>query len=437
MVTDNVLMDEVDEDDKSLKQDGGNEVIESSSSTASLLPPPPPLQKAPQYRASRTSLQERRGEGPSVMVSSTPVRLQERVHREEAEEGVSKLVMKASSGGGRGSTRRRALIHSIPKFSQVRPTHQLAVAQRLLQERLLQKRGGAAELLQGMAALEAQEQERRGRRDERVALQTDVKGLENYEDRELASGEGSRPVRRERKPRKTAICRIQPEEEREQKEAGVGEKDPDGAAVRHLPELTITRRPPPPSPLHHQQSISSPLDLSRPRLTSSPVSATSLPSPPTSPSSSSLSLVLQPPDYEALAPHHPLYATYIFLPSIGVFVHPLAIPTELAPHQPAGVKQLSNPKRVSAVTNNNTKGFNPKKDQLTANGGKIKKGDLLAAHEEGKVLGGTFCKSSPEEVMLVAGEETKTEGGAIFCKFKNVKTGSHKSSSIEAVHTTT
>merc|ERR1719382_1589774 len=110
------------------------------------------------------------------------------------------LVMKASSGGGRGSTRRRALIHSIPKFSQ---------------ERLLQKRGGAAELLQGMAALEAQEQERRGRRDEMVALQTDVKVLENYEDRELASGEGSRPVRRERKPRKPEICRIQPEEERE------------------------------------------------------------------------------------------------------------------------------------------------------------------------------------------------------------------------------
>ena len=86
--------------------------------------------------------------------------------------------------------------------------------------------------------------------------------------------------------------------------------------------------------------------------------------------------------------------------------------------------------------NNNTKGFNPKKDQLTANGGKINKADLLAAHEEGKVLGGTFCKSSPEEVMLVAGEETKTEGGFV-CKFKSVKTGSYKSSSIEAVHTTT
>ena len=58
----------------------------------------------------------------SVMLSSTPVRLEERKsgeeEGEEGEEGVSKLVMK-TSGGGRGTTRRKALIHSIPKFSQV------------------------------------------------------------------------------------------------------------------------------------------------------------------------------------------------------------------------------------------------------------------------------------------------------------------------------
>ena len=51
------------------------------------------------------------------MVSSTPVTLQER-RQEEVEEGVSKLVMKSC---GRGTARRRALIHSIPKFSQVAP----------------------------------------------------------------------------------------------------------------------------------------------------------------------------------------------------------------------------------------------------------------------------------------------------------------------------
>ena len=434
MATDTDLMDEGEEEVVKLEGAGMEELeAKSESSTGSHLPPPPPLQRAPQYRASRTSLQERRGEGPAVMVSSTPVRLQERVQREEAEEGVSKLVMKASSGGGRGSsTRRRALIHSIPKFSQVRPTHQLAVAQRLLQERLLQKRGGAAELLQGMAALEAQEQERRGRREERVAVQREV--LEKNPEREVGRGQGSRPVRRERKPRKTDICRIQPEDEKEEQVGGMDEEEPEGA-VRCLPELTITRRAPssPDSPAHHQQSASSPLDLSRPRLApSSPPSGAPASLPPSP--SSSLSLVLQPPDYEALAPHHPLYATYIFLPSIGVFVHPLAIPPELAPPQPGSEKQLLNPKRLTTNTttnNNNTTGFNLTTDVISANnGGKSRKEDVEKT---------SLCKTKSGEVMLVARQET--EDGATFCKFKTcVKThaGSHhRSSSIETFDTTT
>ena len=357
------------------------------------------------------------------MVSSTPVRLQERVQREEAGEGVSKLVMKSSGGGGRGSTRRRALIHSIPKFSQVRPTHQLAVAQRLLQERLLQKRGGAAELLQGMAALEAQEQQRM------ASVQREVKVIEKKEEKQM--GNGSRPLRRERKPRKTAICRIQPEEE-ESKEKQQNVLDNE-AAVRCLPELTITRRPSPSSsssssPLSHQHSTSSPLDLSRPRLAPSPPSphpgpTTSLSPPPSSPHTSSLSLVLQPPDYEALAPHHPLYATYIFLPSIGVFVHPLAIPPELAPPpQEAGVKQHFDPKRRpnASLKNNNNAGFDLKQDATSVNG------SAIASRQEE-----SFCKSKSVEMMLVASQEKKTETGATFCKFKSVKTGSIKNSNIE------
>ena len=80
MAADNNLVEEGEEE----------ETVEEMEEmeTASRLPPPPPLQRAPQYRASRTSLQERRGEGQAVMVSSTPVRLQERVQREEAGEGV-------------------------------------------------------------------------------------------------------------------------------------------------------------------------------------------------------------------------------------------------------------------------------------------------------------------------------------------------------------
>ena len=43
------------------------------------------------------------------------------------------------------------------------------------------------------------------------------------------------------------------------------------------------------------------------------------------------SLVLKPEEHEKLSPKNPLYATYVFLPSVGVFVHPLAVPPELAP----------------------------------------------------------------------------------------------------------
>ena len=93
MATDTDLMDEREEEEVKLEGAGMEELEgKSESSTGSHLPPPPPLQRAPQYRASRTSLQERRGEGPAVMVSSTPVRLQERVQREEAEDIIRKYA---------------------------------------------------------------------------------------------------------------------------------------------------------------------------------------------------------------------------------------------------------------------------------------------------------------------------------------------------------
>ena len=244
-------------------------------------------------------------------------------------------------------------------------------------------------------------------------------------------GNGSRPLRRERKPRKTAICRIQPEEE-ESKEKQQNVLDNE-ATVRCLPELTITRRPSPSSsssspPLSHQHSTSSPLDLSRPRLAPSPPSphpgpTTSLSPPHSSPHNSSLSLVLQPPDYEALAPHHPLYATYIFLPSIGVFVHPLAIPPELAPPpQEAGVKQHFDPKRRpnASLNNNNNAGVDLKRDATSVN-----RSPIASRQEE------SLSKSKSVEMMLVASQEKKTETGATFCKFKSVKTGSIKNSNIE------
>ena len=103
--------------------------------------------------------------------------------------------------------------------------------------------------------------------------------------------------------------------------------------------------------------------------------------------SPSLALVLQPPEYEALAPHHPLYATYIFLPSLGVFVHPLALPPELAPQPLTPHHQQQAPLNtkctLATFTNNNR---------------------------------------SEAATSMVPTNQTEAGGGATFCTFKNVKT---------------
>ena len=118
--------------------------------------------------------------------------------------------------------------------------------------------------------------------------------------------------------------------------------------------------------------------------------------PPSIPSPS-LALVLQPPEYEALAPHHPLYATYIFLPSLGVFVHPLALPPELAPQplMPRHQTPLNTKCTIATFTNNN-------------------RGEA-----------GT---------SMVPTNQTEAGGGATFCTFKNVKTVPSRKTSGEKDH---
>ena len=104
------------------------------------LPPPPPLARAPPmyYKTCSTSLTCRAAPSATQCpVSKTMVRLTERKYPPTSNgDGVSKLVMKNISQG----TRKKALIHSIPKFSQVLPNQQLAEVQRVLQERLLKKK---------------------------------------------------------------------------------------------------------------------------------------------------------------------------------------------------------------------------------------------------------------------------------------------------------
>ena len=214
----------------------------------------------------------------------------------------------------------------------------------------------AHRLLQGMAVLNEGRKSRweeGGRGGEEV---------EKEEERPLT-------LRRERKPRKDDICHIHP-----QIEGGAGGQEE-------------VKREDAGSP--------SPLDLSQPRFpahTSPPPSTLPLSIPAPSPS---LALVLQPPEYEALAPHHPLYATYIFLPSLGVFVHPLALPPELAPQplmSPHHPNPLNTKCTLATFTNNNR---------------------------------------SEASTSMVPTNQTEAGGGATFCTFKNVKTVASRKSSGE------
>ena len=163
--------------------------------------------------------------------------------------------------------------------------------------------------------------------------------------------------RRERKPRKDEICQIQAEKN--------GEDE--------VKTEVANDRPPSPSPL----------DLSQPR----GASPRSSPPPAAPPPSPSLALVLQPLEYEALAPHHPLYATYIFLPSLGVFVHPLALPPEtMVPSAKCTLATFSNNNRVESSSSS------------------------------------SMVPTNKTSSSMVPTNKTEAGGGATFCTFKNVKT---------------
>ena len=121
---------------------------------------------------------------------------------------------------------------------------------------------------------------------------------------------------RERKPPKKDICHLNPNH--------LDHMDDDRDSARSSEDNHQST-----SRLHRQNSLIQWLSV-RPELTvtfnsfQSLIQSASLP----------YSLVLKPEQYETLAPQNPLYATYVFFPSVGVFVHPLAIPPELAPFTP-------------------------------------------------------------------------------------------------------
>jgi len=325
-----------------------------------LLPPLPPLQRAPSTqcnipatlerlvptslteRACSTSMAERacytsmaeRACPPSAShepnVTRTAVWLTERKYpagKGLDGDGVSKLVLKNISKG----TRKRALIHSIPKFSQVLPNQQLTEVQKVLQERLLKKRVDGGVKHTTYIDVNSSHQDRRAS----DLLQAMVDKSTTQQRPKVQQ----RP-RRGRKPNKTEICHFKANIE----DANIDAEIPQGnhqsqiSISSHntieevldnqssiLPELTITRKYSP----YPVKFPAKPYDfctrssLEQPQTDSN--FTTELPT-------NSVPLVLKQEDLEKLAPNDPLYASYIFLPSVGVFVHPLAVPPELAPH---------------------------------------------------------------------------------------------------------
>ena len=101
------------------------------------------------------------------------------------------------------------------------------------------------------------------------------------------------------------------------------------------PELTIepARR----RPRHNQQCVES----SQPEITIIPKYPQLLPA--VTPAQQNIlstmqMLVLRKEDYEALLPTNPVFSSYIFLPSLSLFVHPLVFPTQFLPLPPSSAQ---------------------------------------------------------------------------------------------------
>ena len=263
-----------------MDQESKNEVEMSSD---------PVMSHCPQPVISKIMEQTPNSARNSPKMTATVVKLTERIAPPPSD-GVSKLVLKPVSQGAR----KRALIHSIPKFSQVLPNQQLTQVQKVLQERLLKK-------IVTSEAVESQDNNKKN-----VVRPRQKHG---------------------RKPHKANICRVKRTEE---STSSLNERVPEANETEDSskkvltdllsarPELTVTVK-------------SSDPKMTEPNSSKNVQKSTMISSIEQQSSCLPYSLVLPPEEHDRLAPHNPLYATYVYLPSVRLFVHPLAIPSELVP----------------------------------------------------------------------------------------------------------
>eukprot|EP00092_Neocalanus_flemingeri_P049131 GFUD01056356.1.p1 GENE.GFUD01056356.1~~GFUD01056356.1.p1 ORF type:complete len:454 (+),score=120.70 GFUD01056356.1:47-1408(+) len=402
---------------------------------SSSLPPLPPLQRAPEvhYKISQTSLIERPVTMPEETISSssadkcsvtkTPVRLTERnvmPYKLLNSDGVSKLVMKNIS---RGTTRKKALIHSIPKFSQVLPNQQLAEAQRVLQERLLAKKVSAGvdadrtdlthanvdrtDLTHAnvdRTDLTNANVDRRA--SDILQAMVDMSTAHNQVDRTDNNNKLPHRTTRTRKPRKTEICHLKPntsaynmDEDEEHAGSPQDSHQPEVSIFRHqdsqrvipdqvsfLPEITITRKYSP-----------------------------SLVEYPGSP----LNLCTRPTPTQSSQPGHPPLLTQptnlVPTSSSSTPTHSLATSSSLTPPY----KHPDSNSTVTICKYNFTPGNNPSLEEqnrttLSTNCDRLQ--NIQPQNRSNTNHPGTAHRT------LVAKHEIQAGNGATFCTFKRVKT---------------
>eukprot|EP00092_Neocalanus_flemingeri_P049135 GFUD01056360.1.p1 GENE.GFUD01056360.1~~GFUD01056360.1.p1 ORF type:complete len:434 (+),score=120.42 GFUD01056360.1:47-1348(+) len=381
----------------------------------SSLPPLPPLQRAPtvHYKISQTSLIERAMTVPEDTISSTSadkcsvtktaVRLTERnvmPYKLLNSDGVSKLVMKNIP---KGTTRKKALIHSIPKFSQVLPNQQLAEAQRVLQERLLAKKVSAGVDADRTDFTHANVDRRAS---DILQAMVDMSTAHNQVDRTDNNNKLPHKTRRTRKPHKTEICHLKPntsaynmDEDEEHAGSPQDSHQPEVSIFRHqdsqrvipdqvsfLPEITITRKYSP-----------------------------SLVEYPGSP----LNLCTRPTPTQSSQPGHPPLLTQptnlVPTSSSSTPTHSLATSSSLTPPY----KHPDSNSTVTICKYNFTPGNNPSLEEqnrttLSTNCDRLQ--NIQPQNRSNTNHPGTAHRT------LVAKHEIQAGNGATFCTFKRVKT---------------
>ena len=191
-------------------------------------------------------------------------------------EGRSKLVMKNKTTGRKSNS----LIHCIPQFSQVMPSHKMTLARRALLQKIKSK---------GSEKKAEEIQERNN-----VSFGIESRRISTIETHNYATNNLPPPELTIKTIRRNSF--------------GRESKTKEGASESIVPEITIF--PKYPRILHELPRASSILSSN---LLASCMS----------------NLIVAKEDFEKLSETNPFYSDYIFLPKLNFFVHPLVVPHQL------------------------------------------------------------------------------------------------------------